>query len=191
MNIPTLPSSQPMPSALDALPPPLRRRLLTFANETHRPTWATDEMIKEVEAQLQRSLMAAGWTGAMTILADAAKLINLPEDEVILREYVERLQEYPADVLERAVRRVAETYEYKTPPRVGPFMRHIHADTGYQRTRAAVNTLTLIKQTAPLPSKSVESAEDRAKVLAGFKELLGSQSCQKAIGGDINAEQSD
>ena len=140
---------------------------------------------------MQRSLMAAGWTGAMTILADSAKLINLPEDEVILREYVERLQEYPADVLERAVRRVAETYEYKTPPRVGTFMRHINADINYQRTRAAMNKLTLIKQTAPLPSRKAESAEERAKVLAGFKELLGSQSCQKSIGGDINEEQSD
>ena len=112
-------------------------------------------------------------------MADAAKLINLPEDEVILREYVERLQEYPADVLERAVRRVAETYEYKTPPRVGTFMRHINADIGYQRTRAAMNKLTLIKQTAPLPSRQAESEEEGAKGLAGVKELIGHQAGQK------------
>ena len=102
MNISTLQSNPMTQSALDALPTHLRRQLTSSRNETHRPVWATDEKLQSIETHLRRSLMAAGWTATMRMLADAAKLINVPEDEVILREYVTKLEAFPADVLERA-----------------------------------------------------------------------------------------
>jgi len=108
----------------------------------------------------------------MRMLADAAKLINVPEDEVILREYVTKLEAYPADVLERAIKRVAVTHEYKTPPRVGTFIKHISGDLEYQRTKAALQNVERLKAMRPLESRKQATPAEREKVIAGFKHLL-------------------
>jgi len=108
----------------------------------------------------------------MRMLADAAKLINVPEDEVILREYVTKLEAYPADVLERAIKRVAVTHEYKTPPRVGTFVKHVSNDLEYQRTKAALQNVERLKAMRPLESRQKPDEAERQKVIAGFKHLL-------------------
>jgi len=108
----------------------------------------------------------------MRMLADAAKLINVPEDDLILREYVTKLEAFPADVLERAIKRVAVTHEYKTPPRVGTFVKHINSDLEYQRTKAALHNVERLKAMPPLESRQKLNETERQKVIAGFKQLL-------------------
>ncbi len=115
----------------------------------------------------------------MRMLADAAKLINVPEDEVILREYVTKLEAYPADVLERAIKRVAVTHEYKTPPRVGTFVRHISSDLEYQRTKAALQNVERLKALPPLESRKKPDEAERQRVIAGFRDLLAAMPCHK------------
>ena len=115
----------------------------------------------------------------MRMLADAAKLINVPEDEVILREYVTKLEAFPADVLERAIKRVAVTHEYKTPPRVGTFIKHISGDLKYQRTKAALQNVERLKAMRPLESRKKPDEAERQRVIAGFRDLLAAMPCQK------------
>jgi hypothetical protein len=116
--------------------------------------------------------MSAGWTATMRMLADAAKLINVPEDEVILREYVKKLEAFPADVLERAIKRVALTHEYKTPPKVGTFVKHISNDLNFQRTKAMMQNVQRLKAMRPLESRQKPDEAERQKVIAGFRDLL-------------------
>ncbi len=108
----------------------------------------------------------------MGMLAEACKLINLPEDEVILQEYVTKLEAFPADVLQRAIQRVAVTHEYKTPPRVGTFVRHISNDLDYQRAKTALANTVRLQELPLAEQRAKPDAGERDQVIAGFKELL-------------------
>lgn len=142
-------------------------------NETYRPTWATDEAVETMHQWLGRLLQPAGWTETGQLLEQVARMIAMPATEEAVDGYIERLQEYPLDVLARAAESVVRSQLSTRPPTVGVFLKAVNADHKYQtRLRMKANLMAISR--LPQNVRPKPTGEERERIKAGFSQLVAS-----------------
>lgn len=161
---------------LPAIPPDAAvslKRLRGFSgNATYRPAWATEEALETMRQWLDRLLRPAEWTETGQLLEQVSRMIAMPATEAV-EGYIERLKDYPTDVLARACEGVVRSQLSTRPPAVGVFLKAVNADHKYQQ-RLRMKTNLLMLERLPSDFRPKPTGEERERIEAGFRRVLAS-----------------
>lgn len=153
----------------------LKRLNGSSAAATYRPMWATDDMLDRMDETVSALLRPSGFTATAQVLDQVAALIPMPATEEGMQGYIERLMEYPLDVLARCCELVVRSHLSQKPPNVAVFIREASGDHLYQRrVRMRQEIAWLRKKEIREHAKPAKGTPEYDRVLAGFERLRGS-----------------
>ena len=137
-----------------------------------RPAWATDAELQRLAAVVERTLTPIGREGVVVLLDRLFAVLPLPPTTEGVPDplaiYVDRLEQYPADVLARAVDEVIDTHKWNTPPKPAAIVIAAKSDAEYSRRRqwlAQIHTVAAkpIEIPRPVLSPTARELEKRRK----------------------------